>query len=256
MSRYSPIAPITLLEEMQDKNILGNYLLLLAHDVLMEPIRYENLILNMRDFDNEDDDSFVIMDNSVVELGQAMYADDVVEAACVVEANCIMTPDAMGGFDATVALIEDQAEILENCNFPLMRVPQGKDLEEIKECIEWIHEYLPVKEGEYEYWGIPRWIANELGSRIVPINYVADTIPRACIHLLGMSKNYEDDIHCALNPLVMGIDSANPVIMGQDGMLLQASPWVHMARGNYWDDVKLTHTAVINVVYMHNAVRT
>lgn len=256
MARYSPIAPIALLEEMQEKKILGNYILLLAHDVLKEPIRYENLILNMRDFDNEEDDSFVIMDNSVVELGQAMYAEDVVEAACVVEANCIMTPDSLGGFDATVALIEDQAATLETCNFPLMRVPQGATYEELEQCVAWIHDYLPAEDNKPEYWGIPRWITNELKSRAEVICYISSTIPRAQIHLLGMSNSYLDDTMCAVHPQVMGIDSANPVVMGQDGMDMIHQPWIHMTRGNYWDDIELARTAILNVEHMHNAVST
>lgn len=254
MARYSPIAPIQLLEEMQDNRILGNYLLLLAHDVLKEPVRYENLILGIRNWDDEDDDTFIIMDNSVVELGHAMNADDVVEAASVVEADCIMTPDSLGGFDATVSLIEQQADILETCGFPLMRVPQGASYNEIERCIDWIHDYLPARKGEPEYWGIPRWISNKFGSRWPTVRYIRSRIPDSQIHLLGMSDWYTDDIQCVKEYGVMGIDSANPLVMGQEGRDMLIHPWQHLARGGYWDSKELSRCAILNVEHMHNVV--
>lgn len=250
MSRYSPIAPITLLEEMYGGNILGDYLLLLSHDVLEEPIRYENLILQMRDDGPEE--PFIIMDNSVVELGAAMSANDVIEAASVVEASCIMTPDAMGSYEGTVALLEDQAEELQASGFPLMRVPQGNTYEELAECIDWVRDYLPAAEGEPEYWGVPRWIANRLGSRLSVIPFIKLGHPEARIHLLGMSHKFVDDIVTAGLDQVMGIDSANPLVMGQAGKNIDHHVWVHMPRDNYWDDTELTKETVSNIHRMRS----
>ena len=258
MARYSPIAPIQLLEEMYDRNILGNYLLLLAHDVLVNAERYENLIIKVREQDefleDDDDKSFIIMDNSVVELGKALGAEDVIEAACVVEASCIMTPDAMGSYEGTVVLLEDQAEELQNSGFPLMRVPQGNSYEQVAECINWIHDYLPVGNGEVEYWGIPRWIANRLDSRVPVASYINMTIPNARIHLLGMSEKYVDDRVCAGMKGVMGIDSANPVVMGMNGVDMLINPWMHIERRDYWDQTELTPEAILNIENMHNVL--
>lgn len=251
MARYSPIAPIQLLEEMYDEGILGNYLLLLAHDVLKQPHRYEMLMLEVQ----KDPDAFIIMDNSVVELGKALPAYDVIEAACVVEASVIMTPDAMGGFHATQMLVEDQIGELIESGFPLMKVPQGKDLPELYECIEWLHEYSPS--GDTSYWGIPRWITNHLGTRKHVIDYIDQTIPLAKIHLLGMSEKFNNDILCVKMQRVMGIDSANPVVMGMAGMDLAyrgSSAPPHLGRGDLWEQPVLSATAIRNIEYMHNAV--
>lgn len=257
MSRYSPIAPITLLEQLYDKQVLGNYLLLLAEDVLDHPSRYEDLVLKLRGHDqglDEEDQTFIIMDNCVCERGEAMHANDVIEAACVVEANCIQTPDAMGGFEATVVLVEDQSEVLENSGFPLMKVPQGATYRELQDCIDWLNDYFPVDPGQASYWGIPRWIANELGSRIRTVNTIRRIVPNAFMHLLGMSKNYQDDMTCSSMPRVIGMDSANPLVNGQWGRDIATRPWIHMDRNDYWDHKELTQETILNVEHMHNVV--
>ena len=254
MSRYSPIAPITLLEQLYQRELLDNYLLLLAHDVLAEPVRYEQLALNIRMLD---EDPFIIMDNSLIELGAAMDIDDVIEAASVVEADCILTPDALGGFEDTKRLVLAQKERLTTCQFPLMRVPQGTDVAELVQCVDWLRRELPTEDGTPEYWGIPRWIANALGSRIPIMQYAILTASYETsvqIHLLGMLQRYEDDMRCARFPDVMGIDSANPLVMGQKGLDIHQFPWEHMDRGDYWDHMELSPITNLNVEFIHNAL--
>ncbi len=259
--RYSPIAPINLLEDMLELEIttgyhtIGNYLLLLAHDVLNHPMQYEDLVTAIRYHYREDNDTFIIMDNSIIELGRAMSAGDVIEAACVVEASCIMTPDAIGGFEETQALVREQAHELMHSNFPLMRVPQGAHYAELVECVNWLAEVLPAPAHIPMYWGIPRWIATKLGSRKPLANYIGNMDSYVYMHLLGMSDNYSDDIDCIRVPYVMGIDSANPMVMGIDGLNIRVpTQRIHLPRGNYWDSTKLRPLSISNVRFMHNVV--
>ena len=245
MARYSPVAPIQLLEEMFERKVLGDYLLLLAHDVLKEPHRYENLMLKIPD-------AFIIMDNSVVELGEALPAYDVIEAACVVEASCIMTPDSLGGMNETIALVEDQAEELQEAGFPLMKVPQGDGFNELAECVTWLEDYLP-SDG-VSYWGVPRWIANKMYSRSDIIEFIKRNVSKPKIHLLGMSDHWHDDTDCARRDKVMGIDSANPVVVGQRVRTQFMRTKEHVDRGDYWTHTKLTPEAVANIEFTRAAI--
>ena len=267
-ARYSPIAPITLLEELLKaeikvkvgNSILGNYLLLLSHDVLKHPERYEELVLEVRyRYDSKKglshQETFIIMDNSVVELGKAMDFDDVVEAACVVEADCIMTPDVLGSAAETQDLCTKyMSQLRSSCGFPLMRVPQGKDNAELVQCVDWIRQNLPADEGKPEYWGVPRWITNKIGSRIPITQYITMTGENVHTHLLGMSQNYVDDCRCAKLDDVMGIDSANPLVMGYMHLPVRKK-WIHMDRGNYWDIKHIDLLALANMDAVRSDIR-
>ncbi|KKN65409.1 hypothetical protein LCGC14_0481290 [marine sediment metagenome] len=256
MARYSPIAPLTLLEQLHEKEILGNYLLLLAHDVLEYPRGYIDLMDHigvMEDFYPEE--RFIIMDNSVVELYQPLPPGKVIEAANLVEANCIMIPDVLGDFQLTQKLVMEHASLLRNCGFPLMKVPQGSNAAELVQCVDWLRDYLEVPNGDVDYWGIPRWIANQEGSRIPIIQYINAKCEDPKMHLLGMSAYLSDDLRCTKLPGVMGIDSANPLVMGFARVdLSTTSAYVHMHRGNYWQRTHPDGPVIRNVEHMHELV--
>ncbi len=253
MPRYSPIAPIRLLERMFHMDVLGNYLLLLAHDVLENQYRYAQLIGKVRlEYDG---DVFIIMDNSLVELGEALSASAVIEAAGVVKANCIMTPDALGGYEETRILVEAQTDQLYDSGFPLMKVPQGADHDELMECVDWFHDHFYVVDGEMDYWGIPRWITNTMGSRGPIISYINVMGHSGTeTHLLGMSKDFDDDIGCTQIDGVMGIDSANPVVLGQRGLVMEEGHTMHVERDDYWNDTSLSPIARRNIRWVRDAI--
>ncbi len=258
-ARYSPIAPIAILERLQDieleisEKLLGNYLLLLAHDVLEHAERYRDLCVKVRDNYSHMNDTFIIMDNSMVELGKPMDIDHVIAAAMITNADCIMTPDVLGDADSTRRLIAEVTTSLLTCGFPLMRVPQGPNNGALVECVEWIRVNLPIEGEQPEYWGIPRWIATVLGSRIPIVQYINMTSDNARIHLLGTSTNFEDDCRCAMLPNVMGIDSANPLVMGYAGIDI-SQIWQHMERGNYWDITHVGPQVINNIGHMRRAI--
>lgn len=247
--KYSPIAPLTLLEQMHDKEILGNYLLLLAHEVLEFPRGYIDLVDSLEN--TGENPRFIIMDNGVVELGKALPVLKVIDAANLVEADCIITPDSLGAFRATQKLVIEQSAELRNSGFPLMKVPQGDNLPELIQCADWLRDYLQAPNGDPDYWGIPRWIANELGSRVPMTHYLGMRTPNVQIHLLGMSKHLNDDLYCTTMPGVTGIDSANPLVLGLCGGSMSSPIYGHMERGNYWQCRELHSLARDNVEWMH-----
>ncbi len=245
-ARYSPIAPIRLLEQLYDKDLLGNYLLLLAHDVLEHPRGYIDLIDSL-----DTKDRFIIMDNGVIELGKAMPVVDVVEAAMLVGANCIVVPDVLGSFQSTQKLVIEQSSALRNCGFPLMKLPQGKGLPELIQCVDWMRSYLEVPDSDPDYWAVPRWITNELGTRSSMVYYIGMRASIPKIHLLGMSKNRDDDMFCTTMNNVIGIDSANPLVAGYAGLSMITGHFRHINRGNLWQITDLGDMPAGNVEWMH-----
>ena len=252
MARYSPIGPIAVLQQLQNSGSLGNYLLLLAHDVIEHTEAYRNLVSHARALGP----LFIIMDNSVVELGQAVHPHDLLAAAEVVEADCIVLPDVIGDFHATRDLIIRDLHWYAESKFPFMKVPQGQSHEDIFQCIDWMHQSLQINIiPQADYWAAPRWVANLLGSRSQVINYISRITGDNCnIHLLGMSQHIADDIACAYKPDVMGIDSANPLVFGQAGKRMDRDVWIHMDRGGYWDDTHIRSEAHTNIQYIRSQI--
>lgn len=252
MSKYSPIGPLPLLRQLHERNLLGNYLLLLAHEVLKDPRGYIDLVDELKN--TEDDPYFVVMDNGVIELDEALNAVDVIEAASLVQANCIIMPDVLGDFLGTQKRVMEQINILRNCGFSIMKVPQGSNVGELVQCTDWLREYLKPPNGEHDYWGIPRWIANNMRSRIPIVQYINAITDKPRIHLLGMSDELKDDLRCLTMPNVTGIDSANPLVLGLAGYTIANRPYsTHMSRGELWECTELTPAAISNVEFMQNA---
>ncbi|KKL81539.1 hypothetical protein LCGC14_1993760 [marine sediment metagenome] len=252
--RYSPVGPIKILEQLQDADALGNYLLLVAHDVLADDIGYSLLLDDMHN--PNDADEFIIMDNGVIELGKARPFIDVVGAAEVALPDCVVMPDVLGDYAATRTLMESQSKVIVDCPFPLMKVPQGSDLSQIVACIDWLHEEIHPMWPLKNYWGIPRWIANKFETRAPVIDYInrlgAEPVPQ--IHLLGMSDYWGDDLLCAILHNVMGIDSANPIVRGLLDLPMQPASQLHLPRGDYWEQTKINGTVLENIAYVREAI--
>lgn len=242
---YSPIAPIKVLRQLQEEGILGNYLLLLAHDVLEHPREYANLVRPLL----RQDDSFIIMDNGVVELGEPMPSHKVLAAADLVSASCIVSPDVIGDFYGTKKLaIRDIPYFLDE-RVEVMAIPQGRCIGEIGAYINWVYERFP----SIHLWGIPRWFATKLGTRQHAIDHInVLQSDRARIHLLGMSDKLGDDLKCLGMKNVMGIDSANPLVIGRNGLHMSSHDYYHASRGDYWDDPVLCWMSKENVKWMHS----
>ncbi len=255
MARYSPIAPLALLEQLHEKEILGNYLLLLAHDVLEFPQEYIDLMDHIAVMELYPEERFIIVDNGVVELSHALPFEQVLEAANLVDASCVITPDAIGDFTGTQKLVMESASMLRSCGFDLMKVPQGANVGELVQCVDWLRTYLPTSKPDLDLWGIPRWIANIEGSRIPIIQYINAKCDNPKIHLLGMSTYLSDDLRCVKLPGVVGIDSANPLVLGLAGIELSvATAYTHMRRMDYWQRERLDARVIRNVEHMHELV--
>lgn len=204
---YSPIAPISVLEELAAFKLLPNYLLILAHEVVEEPLRWGKLLEKFH--------GTIILDNSLIELGAPCDPEMLLEAARVTFPSFMVLPDKLLDKDGTLAGTLEAAQTWAQ-KAPLetgfMVVPQGKDINELLDCAV---AYTNAKFNRHIMFGVPRIITNKIPNA---------TRSRVCgmlgafgkpIHLLGMSENFIDDIRCfRACKQVVGIDSATPVRAG------------------------------------------
>jgi hypothetical protein len=246
---YAPVAPLPILKYLKARGMLGNYLLLLAHDVAQNIDGYNELL--------EDMSMFVILDNSTVEQGKPRT--DTFGLAKSIAANVACLPDYVGERARTLGAI---LEFLHNIGYQdfrntrWMAIPQGEDLDELMRCAYDICELIG---GVPDYWGVPRWVANKLGTRahLVRGLHAINSGTRTNIHLLGMSEHFDDDITCCRMPGVIGIDSANPLVLGQLGKEL-ITQYQHAARKqegwDYWYDTIPTEQTLHNIVKMRSLI--
>jgi len=251
--KYSPIAPIALLQDLHQHKLLGDYHLVLAHDILEHQDAYRELFRELRQKYSE---LFVILDNSTIELGKPMKVRDLLVAAHVVDADCIVIPDVLGKAKETVEAAWDfWKDYKRHENLPLMAVPQGKTVIEHVLCSRLLRQVPLV-----DYWGVPRNLANRFGTRqdsllMQELGYGDKYNGVDNVHMLGMSKHFEDDIKCAKLSGVMGIDSANPCVLGQDNILLsKVSNPPHLQRGDYWTQTHHTLETRDNIQFVRDAL--
>lgn len=219
MARFAPVAPIQVVSSLS-ASASGDYHLLLAHDVAAKAKEYGKFFNRFN--------HTVIMDNSVIELGGAVDLK-VVKAAChAVDSATVVLPDVLLDGKATVesckAALEvwpDEFKDLFGGKAPqsrmrgFMLVPQGKTLAEFAWCANQFayDDYI-------NFWGVPRNLVKEIGSRAKAIDIVHAINPTRRIHLLGFSDDIPDDVLCAKDRRVEGIDSAVPLRAGTLGVKL------------------------------------
>jgi hypothetical protein len=256
MKNYAPIAPVALLRQMKERGILGRYHLTLVQDVLKHAPDYTDLFHRQG--------YFVILDNGAAEGYEAMPAE-LMDAAGIVSASCICLPDELQNKNQTLRLIDGFLARAARRSYmnQWMAIPQGKDHNDILKCAD---EIVRTLGGPPAYWGVPRWISNNFGSRSWLVRelyendkYNRNTFDDPFIHILGMSANLADDLRCARMPGVMGIDSANPVVMGQRGVDIGVDEnYVHLPRKteewDFWEEKYLTPSSIRNIQWVRDVV--
>ena len=267
---YSPIAPVEMLIELRKMGLVSNYLLVLPHDVVRNPASYRELLKTKICDAEEVGEWIIILDNGAAEIakGEVNYKDInnlMLEAYEIVRPNIICLNDVIG--DPTASLIasgishHDWEERLWNTysvqagvDYEWMAIPQGnttgQTLEAARKMALWSH---------VNYWGIPRNLTNTCGSRVpivdrisrdVQLNSRRDMHLNKPIHLLGMSNCLLDDIEAASYPNVMGIDSANPLVLGYNDVRISkeyANATVHLPRLDYWSNIQVSDLICDNI---------
>lgn len=239
-ARFAPVVPLFTARWLQgDKiqdDILGSYHLLLAHDVLQYPKEYREVYGEVK---SRYPDWRIILDNSVVELGDAMPIKELLEAAREINPTYLVIPDVMSDAEGTERVAKEFVKAFKSiypdgeldAGFRLMGVVQGKHFSEIQNCIHFLSD-LGVR-----HFGIPRTITRWQGTRSTTVLYAKQHPNLGSIHLLGFSDDILDDVACARIPGVAGIDSAVPIRAGLKGMTLTLNEARDYGkRGNYWNE--------------------
>lgn len=237
MPRFAPTVPHQIYYGLQRDNTFGDYHLLLAHDVVKHPNDYGFLFNSPLAYTRN---RVVILDNSVVELGQAVDLNMILEAAKIVRPTCTVLPDVMLDANATMdsclkALpVWAQAFFSEGLEPSFMMLPQGKTFEEWIMCAEEFINYDCIT-----WWGIPRnVVAQDIGTRIGLPSILKALNPKRKIHMFGFSDNVPDDVMAVKmnRDIVEGIDSAVPVRAVTHGIPCSMVSFCSMPkRGDWWE---------------------
>ena len=251
--KFAPVAPLPLLRSLfeEDPSLVGNYHLLLAHDVMKDAESergYANFFEKVRD--HFEGDLTIIMDNSLVELGNAVDMKVAIDAAFALSADCVVAPDVMGDGRATQKAFNDfvGSAAWQRCfegNLAIMAVPQGPTLRDYVECLE-----LYAEQPAITWIGIPRIATKHLGDRRDLCRMAMAINPQWSMHLLGFSDDIINDVLSVTcqDYTATGIDSAVPVRAGIAGIPFKASRGDYGPRGNYWDAVQHTQLTEDNIV--------
>jgi hypothetical protein len=240
MAQFAPVAPLAIHKALAEKGKLGNYHLLLAHNILDDPVAHTQFWAHRGE-------AFIIMDNSLIELGRPLDASKVVEAAEMVNAQVVVLPDVLGDSKETLRLIKKDIGKIPR-HFIRLGVVQGTTIEEcLKMTTEMVH--LGV-----DAISVPRHLTKKLGSRIPLINGIDLMYPSLKMHLLGFSDDILDDMVAAHMPNVWGIDSAVPIWYGLAYKRIGFYPWYRIAGKrpkDYWEQTELTFEAIYNISQVH-----
>lgn len=217
MTQYAPVGNLHVHQQLYGLGYLGDYHLLLAHQIAARPQEYQRFwhrFIDGTGISRLD----ITVDNSVVELGEAMSMEKVIAAATVVGATTIVLPDVINDARRTLEQaeisFEDHVEELEENGIGALGIAQGRDVDEVLECAAGLVA-LGVRR-----LGISKYLVDTpVGSRVA----VAKALGKAHelpIHLFGFSNNMVDDLTAARQPYVIGIDSAMPIWLGLAGRVL------------------------------------
>lgn len=257
--KFAPVCPIHVYEYLYQlgPECIGDYFLLLAHDVLANQQRYADFFKQLA----KERPITIIMDNSVIELGNACDKKTLLEAAATVDATCLAIPDVLCDGSATFERAREflgsfSATELNLLSHGLMYIPQGHDLADFSFCL---NKGLDEFGYAIQWIGIPRNVT----GRIIPsrkhltgmvwgaTQRISVGRPKPKIHLLGFCDNAQDDIETAVlwNGYVEGIDSAVPLRLGTQGVhLMQPEHLIDPGpRGDWWETVQVTSPSYLGV---------
>lgn len=241
MAKFAPVAPHHILRTLSPSNS-GNYHLLLAHDVAANAQEFSALWDGFHGMQ-------VIMDNSVIELGGAVDLGIITKACAAVNVTSVVLPDVLLDGNATVesckAALKDWTIVFEAYfsrrgpwSKGFMYVPQGKTIQEFAWAAQQLADYPGIN-----FWGIPRNLVSQVGSRRDAIDICYALNRHRGIHLLGFSDNICDDVICARDSRVAGIDSAVPLRV-KEPLTFMSDPG---PRGDWWDTVQYSAMMDYNI---------
>lgn len=222
--KFANIVPIAQLEKYGK---LTDYHLVLTH-LVQQSEEYAEFMKRRSEAGD-----FLLMDNSLIELGSAMKIVDVIEAARKCEAHEIVLPDVFREREATIKTIQLALEDIKHYygynarhyGHRLMAVPQGKNEEDWLECLFTILRQFP----QVTTIGIPKvtstFYPDTDTGRICLLEFmdkhkIHRQYPHMQWHLLGIWNNPIELKRASKFSWVRGCDSSVGWAISQQGIVL------------------------------------
>lgn len=209
-ARYLPVMPLALVEHYAEKSPQEfplNNLFLLAHEVLKEPARWSAALARLRNKFH----LFTILDNSVVELGDSVSHQMILDAIALTNPDVFVLPDVLEKGYKTLVASGEFLEKFYECPLPSapLFIPQGATLTDWIETLDEFHTVYP----QVSWIGIPRNATGRIVKSRKELVAITDMIYKnPKIHLMGFSDNITDDLLTArTEDSVISIDSNVPL---------------------------------------------
>ena len=218
----------------------------------------------------KENDRYIIMDNSLHELGHAYDTDRLLHWVEYFEPNEFIVPDVWQDMEASLENAAEWAQIKLPYYTTKVAVVQAKSIEEASECYT-----------KYKMLGY-RKIAFSYGANYYqdhfphPINAVAASMGRVAVisklfkdrvidvndrvHLLGCAAPQEFNFYHYM-PFVETIDTSNPIMAGiegleynKNGILSKPKIKIDETMGMTWDDLAPHLSLIYHNVYMFKKI--
>jgi len=237
-TKFAPVCPAHIYESFAENRYIPEQVLLLAHDVVANEKKYEEVFS-----DPIWDNTNILMDNSVVELGEAVDANMVFEAAQIVGADIVVLPDILGrGAESTRATMDAWPHwYWQFRDYQKMILIQGRSLS------EWLYSAESMSSLEPDWVGIPRVTEDTFCKgggihRWHLVDFAHAIFPEAKIHLFGFSDHVHWDLYSATHRLVSSIDSAVPLRLATNFIFSEPQG----KRGEWWNNCKFDQQMITN----------
>lgn len=200
--KFAPVAPFHIYQQFLVNRVVPEQVLLLAHDVVANEKDYQETFEHL-----EWNNTTIFLDNSLVELKEAVDIEMVQKAAEIIVPDVIVLPDVMGDGPGTVKAVLDAWPEWSWTfkEYELMAVLQGQTMKDLVATCEAL-KHLPLA-----WVSIPRISEKGDFERLKMISIVRQYFPMLPIHLLGFSDFPWCDMVAASHPAVKSIDSAVPL---------------------------------------------
>ena len=183
---------------------------------------YAMLLAHLKDYypERRNKNCYVIMDNSLIELGGAVDVETVYNAAKQCGADEFILPDVFQDADATIKEVTKSIGWLYTTEhiheMKLMAVCQGATIGDFIRCFRTL-EQIP----EIHCIGIPKVAANLMPGGRPALEYLWQGSPKA-IHLLGCWTNLIEFTKYERPALIRSCDTCIPALLSTKGI---RSPW-------------------------------
>lgn len=198
--KFAHIVPVSNMEAIADQE----YSMYLTH-LVEKYMNYTKIA--------KANNGYKILDNSLIELGDAVNLDRIIRAAYMIGADEIVLPDKFLNGTETIRRVtnalDELTKLRELGNFKLMAVVHGSNVEDWCKCFDYLNN---IK--EIDVLGIPK-VTSTLhpAGRYEFVKFAIDNTHKE-IHLLGMwSSLIELFYYRGYGRFIRGVDSCLPALI-------------------------------------------